>query len=78
MQDAEFREIRQAAERKGLTVSEWVREVLRQARRDEPAEEVTRKLVAIRAASEHAYPTGDIEQMTAEIERGYRLDAPRS
>lgn len=78
MQEAELQEIRQAAQRRGLTVSEWVREVLRRARRDEPADDVARKLVAIRAASEHSYPTGDIEQMTAEIERGYRLEGRRS
>lgn len=59
-----------------MTVSEWVREVLRRARRDEPAEAMARKLMAIRAASEHAYPTGDIDQMTDEIERGYRLGTP--
>jgi len=26
---------------------------------------------AVRAASRHAFPTGDVDQMLAEIERGY-------
>jgi hypothetical protein len=29
----------------------------------------------IRAAARHAYPTGDIDQMIAEIERGYPREA---
>jgi hypothetical protein len=31
----------------------------------------------VRAAARHAFPTADIEQMKAEIERGYLGGAPR-
>ena len=33
--------------------------------------------VAVRAASRYAYPIGDIEQLLAEIERGYLGASPR-
>jgi len=32
--------------------------------------EAREKLVAVRKATEHSFPTGDIEDMLAEIERG--------
>ena len=42
----------------------------------EPAVDAERKLAALRAATKHSFPTGDIEQMTAEIERGYQSGMP--
>jgi len=60
-----------------LTVAEWVRQVLRTARGREPLGDVGRKLDAVRAASRYAYPIGDIEQLLAEIERGYLGASPR-
>ena len=70
MDESELREIQESARRQRVTVSEWVRRVLRAARRAEPGPDSGRKLDAIRAASRHAFPTGDIEQMLAEIGRG--------
>jgi hypothetical protein len=37
---------------------------------------VTEKLEAIRTAAEHEFPTGDIDTMLAEIERGYLSGQP--
>jgi uncharacterized protein involved in type VI secretion and phage assembly len=71
MEDAELDAIRAAARTRGVTVSEWVREALREARRKVSGGGAERKLAAIRAADRHAYPTADIDQMIAEIERGY-------
>jgi len=68
---AELREIRRAARRDRLTVSEWVRRCLRDARRLQPGRDAGRKLQAIRSAARHEFPTGDIAQMLAEIESGY-------
>jgi len=48
-----------------------VRQALRAARRRQPSGDVQKKLGAIRAASRHDFPTADIEQMLAEIARGY-------
>ncbi len=71
LDEAEFAEVRRVARRHRMTVAEWVRQALRHARRDEPAQEPKRKLAAVREAARGTYPTGDIGQMLAEIERGY-------
>ncbi len=71
MDEAELREIRQAARQKRLTVAEWVRQALRAARRREPQSDARKKLHVVRAAAGHGFPTGDIHRMLAEIERGY-------
>jgi hypothetical protein len=71
LEPSELREIQKAARRDRLTVSEWVRRSLREARRRQPGRDAGRKLQAIRAASRHSFPTADIDQMLAEIERGY-------
>jgi hypothetical protein len=70
--DKEMDEIRRFAHRERLPVGEWVRRVLREARSERPVHEPTRKLGAIRKAAAHSFPTGGIEQMLAEIERGYQ------
>ncbi len=72
-----MREIRRVARGHDMTVADWVRQALRAARRQTPAVDAGRKLDAVRAAARHAFPTGDIEQMLAEIERGYLSDTPR-
>ncbi|MGQ0734436.1 MAG: antitoxin [Acidobacteriota bacterium] len=72
MDAADVREYRRLAKREGLTLSEWVRQRLRRARRDEPGADHGRKLAVIRAAAGHAFPTADIDQMLDEIESGYR------
>ena len=69
--ESEYRELRRLARAEKLTVAEWVRQALRMARRRQPTGGVDRKLAAIRAAVAHQYPTGDIAQILAEIERGY-------
>jgi hypothetical protein len=65
----EYREIERIARAQRLTVSAWVRRVLRRAGRQEPVVAADRKLAVVRAAVRHAYPTADIEQLLAEIER---------
>jgi hypothetical protein len=67
----EYREIQKLARRHRMTVSEWVRQSLRRARRDEPVVDAGRKLDVVRSAAGHEYPVADIEQMLEEIERGY-------
>jgi hypothetical protein len=71
MNQDELDAIRAAARERGMTTSEWVRETLREARRKVSDGDADRKLAAIRAADRHAYPTADIDDMVAEIERGY-------
>lgn len=69
--DEEMAEIRAVAEERGMTVSEWVRRTLREARRRVPSGDRRRKLAALQGAVRHAFPTADIDEMLAEIERGY-------
>ncbi len=70
LDETEFAEIRRIARLHRMTVAEWVRQALRAARRDEPVIDPRRKLAAVREAARYAYPTGDIDVMLAEIERG--------
>lgn len=70
-EEAELREIRRIARAHQVTVAEWVRQTLRAARRREPLGDAARKLDAVRAAARHAFPSGDIDTMLGEIERGY-------
>ena len=72
--DEEVAEIRRTAKRHRMTVAEWVREALRAARRDEPATDARKKLLAVREAAQGAYPVSDIQQMLTEIEGGYLVD----
>jgi 16S rRNA C1402 N4-methylase RsmH len=71
LQDTDYREIKRVARARHMSLAEWVRQALQQARRQEPLGSVEKKLQAIRAAVKHEFPTGDINQMLAEIESGY-------
>lgn len=72
LDEAEFDEIRAIARRHRVTVAEWVRQVLRAARREEPRYDVERKLAVLREAArqEYAFAPGDIGDILADIERG--------
>jgi len=70
-EEEELEEIRQVARRKRLTVAEWVRQALREARSREPSHGVEDKLAALERAVQHDFPTGDVDRMLTEIESGY-------
>jgi len=76
LDETEFDDLREAARREGVPVSEWVRRALREARRREPSGDVDRKLRAVRRAMQYEFPAPDIDQMLAEIEQGYPKDLP--
>ncbi len=67
----EWDEVQQIARRHRMTVSDWVRRMLRQAREREPGDDLDAKLRAVRAAARYEFPAPDIEQMLEEVERGY-------
>jgi hypothetical protein len=71
LDEREFEELQHQAREEQMTVAEWVRRSLRAARRQSASGDVRRKLAAIRAAAGHSFPVGDVEEMLAEIERGY-------
>jgi hypothetical protein len=72
--DHEYGEIERLARERGISVSEWVQQAIDVARREESSGDLARKLAAVHAAARHNSPTGDIENMLAEIERGYLSD----
>jgi predicted ATPase len=76
LDEDELREVQRVARRQRVTVAEWVRQALREARRLGPTREAERKLEALRLATRHTFPTGDIERVLREIEQGYGADAP--
>lgn len=69
--DDEFVEVQRAADDEGLSVSGWVRKSLRQARRQTASADLERRLAAVRVAAAYSFPVGEVEDMLAEIERGY-------
>jgi len=76
VQDPEYRDIQRAARLRRMSIAEWVRQALVQARRREPSREVAAKLDVIRAAARMDFPTADIDRMLEEIERGYGSGMP--
>jgi len=70
--DQEMSDIRRLAKREHVTVGEWVRRVLQEARTSRPAIDPQTKLKAIREGAKYSFPTADIDQMLSEIERGYQ------
>ena len=71
LDDPEWREIQRTARASRMTVAEWVRQALRAARARRPGADVGKKVDVIRGAARHTFPTAEIDQMLADIERGY-------
>jgi hypothetical protein len=69
--DQEMSEIQRLAKRERLTVGEWVRRTLREARLNRPLIDPEVRLKSVRRAAAYSFPTADIDQMLSEIERGY-------
>ena len=74
MDDDELRSIQRLAKRERVTTAEWVRQRLREAQEERARPDIATKLAAIHAAYQHEAPAPDIDQMLAEIERGYLSD----
>ena len=71
VEEPELREIQRIARAQSMTLAEWVRQALRQARRREPLGRAEKKIDILRTAVRHNFPSGDMKAMLAEIERGY-------
>ena len=65
--DEEYRGIQRTARECQMTVAEWVRQSLREARAARRAV-MESKLRAVAEAARHSFPVGDIETMLREIE----------
>ncbi len=73
MREGEIEDLRRAAEREGLTLSEWVRIVLRNARRNPSDPTPAQKIAALDRALRLGHPTADMDEMLADIENGRDL-----
>jgi hypothetical protein len=76
LQDPEYREIQRVARARNMSIAEWVRQALAAARRYEPLGDTGKKIDVIREAARQEFPTADIDDMLAQIERGYGGTAP--
>jgi hypothetical protein len=71
LSDSEFQEITKLAQSQNLSVTEWVRAVISLSHQRESAIEIGRKLAVIRAAVQYDYPTGDMNCVLSDLEKGY-------
>ena len=76
LDDKEMREIQRTAQQQQITVAEWVRQTLRAARQQVSITDPKKKLRVIRCATQHAFPTGDIDQILHETGRGDQRNLP--
>ena len=72
MDEEEYKEIQVVARSQRMTLAEWVRQALRQARSGHLGT-VEAKLRVIADATRHEFPTADIDAMLREIEAGQRI-----
>jgi hypothetical protein len=71
LDDDELRAIQRLAKTRHMSTAEWVRGALRAGVEVETGPGQAVKLAALRRAAMHAFPTGDIDRLIAETERGY-------
>lgn len=71
MDEEELEEIKETARAEGLTVSSWVRRAIRHERLERPGKSVRNKQKILSQTAEYHFPTGDYEEMAAEIEDDY-------
>ena len=73
MPDDEYRAVASAARRRGKPVAQVVRESLRRTVAEEAEQDPDRRIAAVLRFARFAGPTGDIDQILAEIEAGRGL-----
>ncbi|HCU24762.1 MAG TPA: antitoxin [Deltaproteobacteria bacterium] len=67
----EYKSFQRLARETGLSLGEWVRQALRRLAMEKTSANPQEKLAALRRYADLKAPTGDIEQILAEIEQGY-------
>jgi hypothetical protein len=74
MPEEEYRALTRAARRRGRPISQLVRESLKRTlAEDEGSEDPERRIAAVLRFARYGGPTGDVEQLLEEIERGRGL-----
>jgi len=70
LSDDEYRAVAEAAEQQGKPVARIVRDSLRRTLAEDAAFDPERRIAAVLRFARFAGPTGDIDQILEEIERG--------
>lgn len=73
MPDDEYRAVARAARRRGKPIAQLVRDSLRRTLAEEALPDPDQRIAAVLRFARFSGPTGDIEQLLDEIERGRRL-----
>lgn len=73
LDEAELRDIQKLARLRHMTVAEWVRQALRDARRVQPRTATARKLAVLRMAGGFSFPTADIDELNVQIASQYGI-----
>ena len=71
LDEEELDRFRAIADAERTTLAEWVRRALRRQADDRSPVAPERKRAALQAATRHAFPAPDIDEMSAEIAAGY-------
>ncbi len=69
--DDELAQIQRLAKSQRKTTATWVRDALRAARTQLTYPDAEPKLRAVREAASYAYPTGEMGELLADIDRGF-------
>lgn len=68
---SEFRIYQRLARTQGVSLGEWVRHALRQTSAKFSTTDADEKIRKIRKLSQNNFPSGNIDQILDEIEKGY-------
>jgi len=69
--ESEYEDIARCAQDAHLTLSEWVRSVLRKAKSEVSPRNPELKLLAIKSAMEYSFPIENIEELNSQITQSY-------
>ena len=72
LSEEDYCDLKAIASRHGQSVDDWARDALLKAR-NEQSHTVESKLKAIAEAAKHSFPSGNIDDLLAEIEAGRKL-----
>ena len=70
--EEELSELQEIARQNHMTLAEWVRQALREARTQHSVRGSAQKRQAVREAIKHDFPVTDIDELIEQIEQGYQ------
>jgi hypothetical protein len=71
LEPKEYKNLKELAEEADLSLGEWVRQVLRKEATGFSLQNPAEKLKNVRLFSQYSFPSGDIETILEETEKGY-------